>query len=159
MAKETTFKPGMDLVPWEGCIRPIPSFLTELPWAQSDDDAVQDIVARILQAQTVEDVLARSETVEFEQLSGVVIIVHGFKMLPSLLEKGVGAYAVIDFTYDKGDTHQITTTSSLGVLAQLATTYRLSGFPLRAAVLEIDTGKNGKNNPMYLAPASDATFE
>lgn len=145
---------NMALVPWEGCNKPIPAFLTQLPWAQTDDDAVGDIVERILRADTLEKVLERPGTVEFADLVATCIVIHGFKMMPSTIETGVGAYAVIDFTYDGNGEHQITTTSALGVLAQLAKAYQLSGFPLRCGVLEIDTGKNGKNNPLYLAPAS-----
>lgn len=155
MTKPNDKQPGMALVPWEGCPKPIPEFLTLLPWAQTDDDAVSDIVARILNADTVEDVLARQDTVDFEQLVDVPITVHGFKMLPSTIDTGVGAYAVIDFTYTGADAHQITTTSALGVLAQLARVWQLSGYPFQCAVLEIDTGKNGRNNPLYLAPAAD----
>lgn len=146
----------MELVPWEGCDKPIPEFLTKLPWAQNDDDAVNDIAARILSAENVEQVLAKSETVDFEALVGVAITVHGFKMLASNIKTGVGAYAVIDFTYQGNETHQITTTSALGVLAQLARTWELGGFPLACAVLEIDTGNNGKNNPLYLGPVAEA---
>lgn len=156
MANLDKAKAGMQLVTWEGCDKPIPEFLTALPWAQSDDQAVLDIAARILAADSVDKVLEKSTTVEFSDLVGVVIVVHGFKMMPSTIADGIGAYAVIDFTYDGNDTHQITTTSALGVLAQLARTFQLGGFPLRAAVLEIDTGKNGKNNPLYLGPATQA---
>lgn len=156
MSKNDNPRPSMDLVPWEGCDKPIPEFLTLLPWAQSDDQAVLDIAQRILSAENVEQVLAKSETVEFSQLVGVVITVHGFRMMPSTIAEGVGAYAVIDFTYEGNETHQITTTSALGVLAQLARTWQLGGFPLTCAVLEIDTGKNGKNNPLYLGPKTAA---
>ena len=156
MANIDKARPGMQLVAWEGCNKPIPEFLTGLPWAQSDDQAVLDIAARILQAETVEKVLEKATTVEFAELVGVPVTVHGFKMMPSPIEEGIGAYAVIDFTYADNGTHQITTTSALGVLAQLARTYQLGGFPLACAVMEIDTGKNGKNNPLYLAPAADA---
>ena len=154
MSKNDKPSTDLELVPWEGCDKPIPAFLTKLPWAQTDDDAVQEIVARILGASTVEEVIARAESVKFETLYGSVITVHAFRMMPSAIETGVGAYALIDYTEDGRDEHKVTTTSALGVLAQLARTWQLGGFPLRCAVMEIDTGKNGKSNPVYLAPAS-----
>lgn len=147
----------MELVEWEGCERPVPKFTTALPWAHSGDEATLDIAARILTAATVEEVLARQDTVEFEKLFDVVIIVHGFRMMPSALDEGIGAYAVIDFTYDGSDKHQITTTSALGVLSQLARIYQLGGFPFACSVMEIETGKKGRNNPLYLCPAELAT--
>ena len=154
MGKNDTPSTDLALVEWGGCNKPIPQFLTGLPWAQTDDDAVQDIVKRILGAKTVEDVIARAESVKFETLYGQVIVVHAFRMMPSEIDTGVGAFALIDYTEDGSAEHKVTTTSALGVLAQLARTYQLGGFPLRCAVMEIDTGKNGKNNPVYLAPAS-----
>lgn len=157
MSKKDEQPTSMELVPWEGCDKPIPAFLTQLPWAQTDDDAVADIVARILGAKTVEDVIARAESVKFETLYGQVIVIHAFRMMPSTIETGVGAYALVDYTLDGSEEHKVTTTSAMGVLAQLARTYQLGGFPLRCAVLEIDTGKNGKSNPVYLGPVPEGT--
>lgn len=157
MANIEKARPGMQLVPWEGCNKPIPEFLTGLPWAQDDGEAVLDIAARILAAESVDKVLEKQSTVDLDELIGTVITVHGFKMMPSALKDGVGAYAVIDFTYEGNDTHQITSTSALGVLAQLARTFQLGGFPLTCVPLEIDTGNNGKENPKYLGPVSEKT--
>jgi hypothetical protein len=156
MTKTDNQKASLDLVPWEGCPRPIPAFLTLLPWAGSDADAINDIVAHILQGTTVEEVLTRSDAVELEQMMNVVFTIHGFKMMASDLEEGIGAYAVIDFTYDGGTKHQVTTTSALGILAQLARIWQLGGFPFTCSVTEIDTGKNGKANPRYLCKVEAA---
>lgn len=153
MAKTQPQQPSTELVPWEGCKRPIPQFLTLLPWAQDSDQAVTDIVNRILNAATVDDVIAQTQSDKLETLYGTVITIHGFRIMPSDLDEGIGAYAVIDYTPDGKSEHRITTTSAYGVLAQLFRTWQLSGFPLRCAVLEIDTGKKGRNNPVYLGPA------
>lgn len=156
MAKTNDDHGDMELVAWEGCDKPIPKFLTLMPWAQTSDDAVADIVQRILNAESVDEVLKRQTVTEFEDLYGKVIEIHGFKLMSSTIETGVGAYAVIDYSDDGQTARQITTTSALGVLAALARVYTLSGFPFRCAVLEIDTGKNGRNNPVYLAEAKYA---
>lgn len=156
MAKTSDGPDSMALVPWEGCNKPIPQFLTLLPWAQTSDDAVSDIVQRILNAETVDEVLKRQTVSEFEDLFGKVITIHGFKLMASTIETGVGAYAVIDYSDDGETARQITTTSALGVMAALARVHQLGGFPFRCAVLEIDTGKNGRNNPVYLAEAKYA---
>lgn len=155
MAKTATETTSTELVAWQGCKRPIPAFLTALPWAQTDEQAINDIIERILKAETVADVIAKSSTNKFETLYGSVITIHGFRMMPSDLDDGCGAFALVDYTLDGNTEHQLTTTSALGVLAQLSRTYQLSGFPLRCAVCEIDTGKNGKNNPVYLGPVSE----
>lgn len=152
--KDVAVRAAEKLVEWPNCTRPIPEFLTQLPWAAEADDAIADIVERILNASTVEEVIARSDTVEFADLKTQVITVYGFRMMPSTIDTGVGAYAVVDFVRAGSEAHEITTTSALGVLAQLARIYHLGGFPFKCSVLEIDTGKNGKNNPLYLAPAA-----
>lgn len=150
---------ALALVEWKGCTRPIPQFLTTLPWARTDDDAINDIVLRILNAESVEKALEQSDSVKFETLVDTVITIHGFRMMPSDIETGVGAYALIDFTETGSDVHKVTTTSALGVMAQLWKIHQLGGYPVHVGVLEIDTGKNGKNNPLYLALPKTVAFQ
>lgn len=154
MATSLVKRQGMELVDRKDCIKPIPKFLVELPWGDDENAAVEDIALQILYAESVEEVLSRRDSVEMEQLVGVPITVHSFKLNPSKLKDGIGAFAVIDFTYQGNAKHQVTSTSALGVLAQLARIWQLDGFPFDCAPMEIDTGNNGKNNPIYLAPAA-----
>jgi hypothetical protein len=138
-----------ELVEWAGCPRPIPQYLTTLPWSHSDDEIADDIAQRILTADTPARVLELTETTKFEDLVGRRVLVNGFVMRPSDLEDGVGAYALISFEdLDSGDMG-ITTTSAGGVLAQLARMFQLGSIPFRAVVTEVQAKKKGHDNPKY----------
>jgi hypothetical protein len=154
-AVETTGT-AMARVPWLDCPKPIPAYLTELPWATSDDDVVDAIAARILTAETADDVLTLSEPTKFADLIGHRIEVVSFVMRSSDIEDGIGAYAMIG--YDDVDTGEtgFTSCGASGVLAQLARMFQLGRLPFRCTVTEVVTGKAGRNNPLYLTKMEES---
>lgn len=147
------------LVDHPGCPRPIPTFLVDLPWAASDDEAIAEIIEQILRAETADQVIDRKGTIKFEDLLGQTIWIDRFSMRPTDLDEGVGAYALIHFHVPGGDLDEITSTSALGVLAQLAKLHHFQALPRLVSIQEVDTGKKGRNNPLYLSlPTVEADF-
>lgn len=142
---------AISLVEHPGCDRPIPAFLVDLPWAASDDEAIAEIIEQILLAETADAVIDRQGTVKFEELLGQTIWIDRFSMRPTDLDEGVGAYALIHFHLPTSNRDEVTSTSALGVLAQLAKLHHFGAFPRLVSVQEVDTGKKGKNNPLYLS--------
>lgn len=139
----------MERVTWSKCVKQIPFYLTELPWAESGDEITDDIAMRILSAETAEEVLTLTEPIKFEYLVGRRIQVEGFVMRPSDLEDGIGAYALISYTdVDTGDSG-ITSSGASGILAALARMYQLGSIPFKCNVTEVITSKAGHDNPKY----------
>lgn len=144
--------PNQTLVPHEGCPRPIPAFLLDLPWAASDDEAIAEIIDQILRAENIDAVLDRQGTVKFEDLIGQNVWIDRFSMRPTDLDEGVGAYALIHFHLPNGERSEVTSTSALGVLAQLYKMHTMGALPRFVSVQEVDTGRKGRNNPLYFGP-------
>lgn len=139
------------LVSHPGADRPIPAFLTSLPWAADDDEAINDIIAGILGAPTIDAALTRPSTVPFEDFMGTTFQIVDFKMRGSDLEEGIGAYAIMAVVRATDHAEMTTTTSALGVLAQLARIHAEDGFPIWVTLQEVEQNKKGRNNPLYLA--------
>lgn len=141
---------AMARVAWLDCPKPIPAYLTELPWATSDDDIVDAIAARILTAESPEEVLTLSEPTKFADLIGHRIMVGGFVMRASDISDGLGAYAMIAYSDVDSGENGFTSCGASGVLAQLARMFQLGSMPFEATVTEVVTGKAGRSNPLYL---------
>jgi hypothetical protein len=91
---------------------------------ETDPQAIQDdMVRRILEAETAEDVLAPQAVEHARDLVGVPMTIHRAKVNESDYEGGPGVYAIIEAElHDDGRT----TTFSCGAQKVLAQVYRLA---------------------------------
>lgn len=140
-----------DPVMIEGLETPIPAWLAVLPFSNDDEGIADAIAERHLEATTVDELLKGSDTSAIEGLVGKHLVIRSVRLQASTLETGIGVYVAIDFTNAETGEQSVTTTSAKSVMAQLATAHVRGWFPLECTIAEVDTGKNGRSNPLHLS--------
>jgi hypothetical protein len=129
------------------------AYLAQRSTVADDAEMAQgDIIAQILGAQTIDDVLTPAEATHARDLIDVPLIVHGVKYQVSDYAEGSPRYAVMDAT--RGDTgiRGPVTCGAQSVLAQLARLEQLDAFPIRLMVIKATKRPTSKGHwPIRLA--------
>lgn len=141
---------AMERVPLEGCDEPIARLFHLLPWGGGGDDAVTEIAANMLMAPTLEAASAPSVAGKIGDYLDQWITIHDVRMRPGEKEGGNGCFAVLDVTAGPDGHHKVVTTGATGVLFLLARAYLEDALPLICMPVEVETGKKGRSNPLYL---------
>ena len=140
----------MERIPTDATKDPIARLFTVLPWATDDDSAVDAILENLLSAATLEDAGQKQSAGKITDYLGTGIVVHDLRMRAGDMEGGTGCYAVLDVTKSDETAHSVVTTGAAGVLVVLARAYLEDRLPLLCIPEEVDTGKKGRNKPIYL---------
>lgn len=119
-----------------------------------DPDAISEqIMLRILNAGTKEQVLAGLKAVAAEKILGLPMLINAVHFNESNLKDGEGVYAVIDCTI--GGSSCAVTCGSRTVLAQLFRLKQLEAYPLRVRLTQSETKTASGFYPMQLEACAD----
>ena len=117
-------------------------WMDALPLVKSSDNVAADMVAGVLRAETLDDVLALNETVGLKDLVGQVITVNGAELRESEQEAGYPVYAVIDAVSDTTGLPMTVTSGSGKILAQLCKFQMMKAYPVRVRVMGIESNSH-----------------
>jgi hypothetical protein len=98
-----------------------------------DPGAVYEaIIAEIMGAETIDDVLNLPETTDLEEWAEQALEFHGFRVLDSDYEQGAPVYFVIGATHLASNAKVIITCGEQAIMAQMLRLKELGAFPFRA---------------------------
>lgn len=135
-----------EMVPHPDCDRPIPTFMSHLPWATQDDEVADRIALQVLaQDPDADDV--EVSTFSTEDLVGDTITVHDIRVRPSTFEGGWGAYILADITRSTGTgRHMVWATGSKQIITKLAQQWMWGRLPVTGTVTAIVSGRKGRSD-------------
>lgn len=118
--------------------------------ARDPDEASNAIVARILDAASVDDVFGASDTTTAQEVLGVGLRINGLSLGESSYDGGLPAYAVLD-AVDIGTGKSLTVTcGAASVVAQLIKLHQLGAFPIDVVLRESEHQTARGYRPMAL---------
>lgn len=120
--------------------------------SQDTDAATVEILARILRAESVDDVLAPQAPVPLQQLIGFPIVVDGVRWMRSDFDEGPGMYALVDAVHRDTGEKFLGTCGGMNVLAQLFAMDRLGAFPVHVVVTRARKATANGYFPLWLEP-------
>lgn len=124
--------------------RPVPRFLTELPYGGDDDEITDRIAASVLVAEDPDLAQSESGTLAGKGLVGQTLIVWDLRVLAGEKPGGWGAYLLLDVTLDGSEEHLVANTGAKQALTRLARAWVDGELPVKGAFAEIPgTGRNG----------------
>ena len=124
--------------------RPVPRFLTELPYGGDDDDITDRIAMSVLVAADPDQAQADAGTVAGKDLVGQAVVVWDLRVLAGDKPGGWGAYLLLDVTVGDSDEHVVCNTGAKQAVARLARCWVDGDLPVKGAFAEIGgTGKRG----------------
>lgn len=101
---------------------------TEADWAQGE------IIAQVMAAESIMDVLAPAEAIHGRDLVGIPLIVHGVKYQRSDYSEGSPFYAVMDCEREDSGARIPVTIGAQSIIAQLMRLAQLDAFPQRVVI-------------------------
>jgi len=126
------------------------------------EDAGKAIVARLLMAESIDEVLSTNNVIGAEALLNATIEVHGVKWQPSGYDQGPKVYALIDCTDVITGQRQLVSCGGQNVMAQLLRIQVDNGFPQRVKIVQSARATAAGNYPMWLekgdAPAAQESM-
>lgn len=117
------------------------------------EEGAMAIVARILSAETAEDVLAISQVVHAQDILGMPISIHRIKWQRGELEGSANCYAVITATNLQDDEKITITCGGINVMTQLVKLGMIGEFPYRARITKATKPTKRGYLPLWLEPA------
>ena len=126
------------------------AWLEPLPWSADEDDASAAIVAAILAAPNIDQLLTPTTTAGLGDYVGKLLTIHDVRLRPSDMEGGTGAYAVLDITVEGSSDHVVATTGARNVLAQLVRAWQLDAFPFSCRITETQSKRNPARTVQWL---------
>lgn len=126
------------------CRRPIPRFMTELPWSEDDEEIQERIIAQILAS---DDPYAAAEdptTQSGKNLVGQRVVIHDIRVKPSDRPGGWGAYLLCDATIGDSDIHQVVSVGAKQAVATLAYAHVNGDLPMAGTFRVVTESGDGK---------------
>ena len=134
--------------------KPVPRFLSELPWGGNNDEITDRIAAGILVAENPDSLQDDSGTIPTKDLIGKSLTVYQIAVLDGDKEGGWGPYLLLDITIGENPERQLGNTSSKQIITRLARAWVEGEFPLKGTVAQITTGSGGGNTPLAFITAA-----
>lgn len=135
---------AMERVEDERFPRPVPRFLTELPYGGDDDEITDRIAASVLVAEDPDTAQSESGTLAGKGLVGKSVVVWDLRVLAGEKPGGWGAFLLLDVTVDDSDEHLVANTGAKQAVTRLARCWVDGELPVKGSFAEIaGTGKNG----------------
>ena len=137
----------------EGMDIDVPTWCSVFPWDPDTDAIAERIAMKAFEAETVDDMLTEHPPEDIESLLGSHIRITNASLTRSTVENdnALGVYLVIEYTNLEDGAKAVTTTSAKGIMMQIANAIVHGWLPMDCTVVEVNTGKNGRSNPMHLA--------
>lgn len=132
--------------------KPVPRFLTVLPFGGDDDEITDRIASAILVAEDADTAQGEQGTTAGKELVGQKITVWDLRVLDGDKPGGWGAFLLLDVTVGDDEVHRVVNTGAKQVVARLANAWARDELPLTGAFAEIDgTGKRGNAAITFVA--------
>ena len=142
----------MERVDDERFSRPVPRFITFLPFGGDDDEITDRIASAILVAEDPDEAQTQQGTTAGRDLIGKTCTVWDLRVLDGEKPGGWGAYLILDVTVGDDEVHRVVNTGAKQVVARLANAWAAGQLPLRGVFAEIDgTGKRGNAAVTFIA--------
>jgi len=134
-------------------LRQLDEWLSKFDVAGGDTEMiVGDIIAQVLSAESLVEILEPPEAIHARDLLDVPIVIHGFKSQRSDYQEGSPRYAVMDVTREDTGQRVPVTCGAQQVLAQLVKALMMDAFPFRCAVVRATKRPTDAGNwPIRLA--------
>jgi hypothetical protein len=124
--------------------RPVPRFLTELPFGGDDDEISDRIAAAVLVAEDPDRAQDEQGTTGGRELVNQAITIWDLRVMDGDLEGGWGAYLLLDVSVKGSEEHRVVTTGSKQIVTRLARCWTDGQLPVEGSFCEIaGTGKKG----------------
>ena len=136
---------AMERVEDERFKRPVPLFLTQLPFGGDADEITDRIAASILLADDPDAAQADNGTVAGKDLVGEQVVVWDLRVLPGVKSGGWGAFLLLDVTVGTNPVHVVANTGAKQAVVRLARCWSDGELPVKGSFATIaGTGKNGE---------------
>jgi len=113
-------------------------------------DALDSIISQILSAPTWEQLADPWETTGAERLAGRVIRIDTITRRPSQFKDGIGLFLVVEGVDTRTGEAIVTTTSAMGIVAQLTRAYAAGWLPLYAEWVIAERATENGYRPQHL---------
>ena len=143
---------ALEMVTLPDLSKPVPMFMVDLPWAQDREAAQEEILARIIAADSLEAGLADENLVKLDEVVGHNIVIHSVVARPGTVDEGWGAYCSLDVTIDGKEDHKVVNTSSKEVCVVVWRAFVERRLPLTCHVILKGNPTPGRNQPVGLIP-------
>lgn len=145
----------MERVEDERFTKPVPRFLTHLPFGGDDDEITDRIASAILVAEDPEEAQNEQGTTAGKDLVGKRITVWDLRVLDGDKPGGWGAFLLLDVTVGDDEVHKVVNTGAKQVVGRLANAWAKGELPITGTFAEIDgTGKRGNAAITFVAEPS-----
>lgn len=145
----------MERVEHERFSKPVPRFLTMLPFGGDDDDITDRIASAILVADDADQAQNEQGTTAGKELVGKTITVWDLRVLDGDKPGGWGAFLLLDVTIGDDEVHKVVNTGAKQAVGRLANAWAKGELPLRGCFTEIEgTGKRGNAAITFVAEPS-----
>lgn len=149
-ARISASRDALSLVTLPDLTKPVPKFFVDLPWAEDREAAQDEILARIIAADSLDSATHDDALVKLEDVVGKTIIIHGATARPGTIDDGWGAYLSLDVTVAEDLEHKVINTSSKEVCVITWRAHCEGKFPLMAHVILKGNPTPGRNQPVGL---------
>lgn len=113
-----------------------------VPESDEDEDIGEVIIARILNAETIEDALTPSSAPGMRDIVDVPIVVHDIRRKNGGQNPEMGFYLLAAVEIQGTGEQAVMSTGATNVVAQLLKAYQLGSFPLACKILEVESKSN-----------------
>lgn len=132
--------------------KPVPRFLTMLPFGGDDDEITDRIASAILVADDADEAQNQQGTTAGKELVGQRVTVWDLRVLDGDKPGGWGAFLLLDVTVGDDEVHKVVNTGAKQVVARLANAWAKDELPITGTFAEIDgTGKRGNAAVTFVA--------
>lgn len=138
----------MERVTDERFAKPVPLFLTHLPYGGDDDEITDRIASAILVAEDPEEAQNQQGTTAGKDLIGKTVTVWDLRVLDGTKPGGWGAFLLLDVTVGDDEVHKVVNTGAKQVVTRLANAWARGELPITGTFSEIETSGTGKNPPI-----------
>lgn len=141
---------ALEMVTLPDLTKPVPMFFVDLPWVENREAAQDEILARIIAAESLEAASTDDALLKLEEVVGKTITIHGVVARAGTIDDGWGAYASLDVTVGADETHRVINTSSKEVCVVTWRAHCENRFPLTALVILKGNPTPGRDQPVGL---------
>ena len=135
--------------------RPVPRFLTELPFGGSPDEITDRIAGAALVAEDPDADADESGTLAANKLVGQPVTVNDLAVMDGDKPGGWGAYLLLDVTSRTTGKRLVVNTGAKQVVVRLARAWADGKLPLEGVFAEVEgTGKQGNKALAFIAEES-----
>lgn len=113
-----------------------------VPETQGGEDATESIVARIMNATSVDDVLTPAQARGLGEHEGETFTIHDIRRVEGGRNSDLGFYLLVDATSDSTGRRDVYSTGAINIVTQLLKLYSMDAFPAHATICHVQSKKD-----------------